>query len=122
MKKENFVSLILGTIGGILFSLGMCMALVEEWAAFNQGVVVGVIGAAILIVMLIVRRKMAGKPAIKISGKTVGKILLGILGALTLGVGMCMIMVWNMMLWGIVVGIVGIVILLSLIPICMGLK
>ena len=25
MKKENFVSLILGTVGGILFALGMCM-------------------------------------------------------------------------------------------------
>lgn len=122
MKKENFVSLILGTIGGILFSLGMCMALVEEWASLRQGVIVGAIGAVILIVMLIVRRKMSGKPAIKISAKTVGKIILGIIGALTLGVGMCMIMVWNMMLWGIVVGIAGIVILLSLIPICMGLK
>ena len=122
MKKENFVSLVLGTVGGILFSLGMCMALVEEWAAFKQGVVVGAIGAVILIIMLFVRRKMAGRPAIKISAKTLGKIIWGVIGALVLGVGMSMIMVWNMMLWGIVVGIAGIVILLSLIPICMGLK
>lgn len=42
--------------------------------------------------------------------------------SLVLGVGMCMIMVWDMMLWGIVVGIAGTVILLSLIPVCMGLK
>lgn len=27
MKKVNFVSLILGTIGGILFGIGMCMCL-----------------------------------------------------------------------------------------------
>ena len=27
MKKKNFVTLILSTIGGILFALGMCMAL-----------------------------------------------------------------------------------------------
>ena len=25
MSKKNFVSLILGTVGGILFALGMCM-------------------------------------------------------------------------------------------------
>lgn len=48
MKKKNFVSLVLGTIGGILFALGMCMCLVKEWAAFKQGVVVGVIGALTL--------------------------------------------------------------------------
>lgn len=43
MKKSNFVAMILGTIGGILFALGMCMALIPEWNAFNQGVVLGVI-------------------------------------------------------------------------------
>ena len=35
---------------------------------------------------------------------------------------MCMIMVWNLMLPGILVGIVGIVLLLCLIPMCIGLK
>ena len=33
-----------------------------------------------------------------------------------------MIMVWNLMLPGILVGIVGIVLLLCLIPMCIGLK
>ena len=41
MKKSNFVAMILGTIGGILFALGMCMALIPEWNAFRQGVVMG---------------------------------------------------------------------------------
>ena len=27
MKKKNFVSLLFGTVGGILFALGMCMCL-----------------------------------------------------------------------------------------------
>ena len=30
MSKKNFVSLILGTVGGILFALGMCMAMIPE--------------------------------------------------------------------------------------------
>lgn len=40
-----------------------------------------------LLVMLLVRHKMKGKPAIKITGKAVGAVALGIVGALVLGVG-----------------------------------
>lgn len=122
MKKKNFVSLIMGTIGGILFALGMCMCMLPEWNAFTQGVVVAAIGVVVLLIMLIVRRKMEGKPAIQLNGKAIATVLLGIVGALVLGVGMCMVMIWNMLIWGIVVGIVGIVLLLCLIPICKGLK
>lgn len=123
MSKKNFVTLIFTTIGGILFALGMCMALLPEWNAFNQGIIMGAIGLVVLLVMVIVRRKMEGKPIIvKLSGRTVGSIVLGVAGALILGAGMCMVMVWNMMVYGIVVGIVGIVMLLFLIPLVKGLK
>ena len=124
MKKENFVTLILGTIGDILFAIGMCMCLLPEWNAFTQGVVVAAVGAVVLLAMFLVRRKMEGKPVIvKLSGKTIGGILLGIAGALMLGVGMCMVMVWEgLMIWGIIVGVVGIILLLCLIPLCKGLK
>ena len=123
MKKENFVTLILGTIGGILFAIGMCMCLLPEWNAFTQGVVISAVGVVVLLVMLIVRRKMEGKPAIKITGKAVGTVVLGIVGALVLGVGMCMVMVWeSLMVPGIIVGVIGILLLLCLIPLCKGLK
>ena len=122
MKKKNFVSMIMGTIGGILFALGMCMCMLPEWNAFTQGVVVAAIGVVVLLIMLIVRRKMEGKPAIQPNGKAIATVLLGIVGTLVLGVGMCMVMIWNMLIWGIVVGIVGIILLLCLIPICKGLK
>lgn len=122
MKKKNFVSLVMGTIGGILFALGMCMCLLPQWNAFTQGVVVAVVGAAVLLAMLIVRRRMEGKPAVQLNGRAVGTVLLGIVGALVLGVGMCMVMVWNKMLFGILIGIVGIFLLLCLIPICRGLQ
>ena len=123
MKKENFASLLMGTVGGILFALGMCMCLVTEWDAFQQGVIIGAIGIVVLLVMLIVRRKMQGKPPITLSRKTVGAIALGIVGALAFGVGMCMTMVWEgLLVWGIVVGLIGIVLLLCLIPLCKGLK
>lgn len=122
MKKKDFVTLIMSTVGGILFALGMCMALLPEWGAFMPGVVMGVVGAVVLLAMVLIRRKMDGKPAIVFNGKAIGTTLLGVFGAIVLGVGMCMTMVWEIMVPGIIVGIVGIVILLCLIPVIKGLK
>lgn len=122
MKKSTFVAMILGTIGGILFALGMCMALIPEWNAFRPGVIMGVAGAMVLLVMVAVWRKMENKAPIKLSGKVIGATLLGIVGSLLLGVGMCLTMVWSNMAVGILVGILGIVVLLCLIPFIKGLK
>lgn len=122
MKKSNFVAMILGTIGGILFALGMCMALIPEWNAFRPGIVMGVAGAVVLLIMVLVWRKMENKSPIRLSGKTIGTTLLGIAGALLLGVGMCLSMVWSNMIVGILIGLVGIVLLLCLIPLVKGLK
>ena len=122
MKKSTFVAMILGTIGGILFALGMCMGLVEEWNARSEGIIMGVIGLVVLLVMVAVWRKMENKEPIKLSGKTIGATLIGIVGALLLGVGMCLTMVWSNMVVGIIVGILGIVVLLCLIPFIKGLK
>lgn len=122
MKKSTFVAMILGTIGGILFALGMCMTLIPEWNAFQPGVIMGVAGVLVLLIMVMVWRKMENKNPIQLSGKTIGATLIGIAGALFLGVGMCLTMVWSQMIVGIVVGIVGIVVLLCLIPFIRGLK
>ena len=122
MKKSTFVAMILGTIGGILFALGMCMALIPEWNAFQPGVIMGILGAIVLLIMVLVWRKMENKAPVELSGKTIGATLIGIVGALLLGVGMCLTMVWSNMVVGIIVGIVGIVVLLCLIPFIKGLK
>lgn len=76
MKKSTFVAMILGTIGGILFALGMCMALIPEWNAFRPGVIMGVIGAAVLLLMVFVWRKMENKAPMRLSGKTIGASLM----------------------------------------------
>ena len=122
MKKSTFVAMILGTIGGILFALGMCMALIPEWNAFRPGVIMGVIGAVVLLIMVLVWRRMENKEPIQLSGKTIGATLIGIVGALLFGVGMCLTMVWSHLVAGIVIGIVGIVVLLCLIPFIKGLE
>ena len=121
MKKSAFVNLMIGTIGGLLFALGMCMCLLPEWNAFEIGVVCTAIGVVSLLIQSIVAWIRSGRK-IRINWKIAGKVLYGVFAALVLGVGMCMILVWNLMIPGILVGILGIVLLLMLIPMFLGLK
>ena len=122
MKKSSFVALVMGTIGGVFAALGMCMCLLPDWNAFRPGVIMGCVGLAMLLLMVIVWRRMTNKDPIRISGKTLLAILLGIIGALMLGVGMCFTMVWGQMLLGIILGLAGIILLIFLIPLVRGLK
>lgn len=122
MEKKTFITLVMSVVGGMLFSLGMCMCLLPEWGAFNQGLVLGVIGAVELLITWIVHRKMSGKQPLKVNVKVIGKTLYGIIAAIVFGVGMAMVMSFEMMVQGIIVGIIGIVLLLCLIPMCVGLK
>lgn len=123
MTKKNFITLLLGTVGGILFALGMCMAMLPEWNAFRQGILVGCIGLVVLLVMVMVRRKMEGKPVIvKLSAKTLGTVALGAVGAIVFGLGLCLVMVWGKLVAGIALGLVGIVLLLCLIPLVKGIR
>lgn len=122
MKKSSFVAMIMGTIGGVFAALGMCMCLLPEWNAFTPGVIMGCIGLVMLLATVIVWRRMTNKDPIRMSGKTVLAIILGIVGALLLGVGMCFTMIWSNIIFGIVVGLVGILMLLMLIPLIKGIK
>ena len=123
MEKKNFITLLMGVVGGLLFALGMCMCLLPEWDMFNAGVGFGITGAIVLLATWIVYRKMAGKKPINLNAKFVGKVVYGLFASLVFGVGMSMTMVFEgMMLLGIIVGIIGIVLLLLLIPMCFGWK
>ena len=122
MKKSNFVALILGTIGIVLFALGMVITLTGEFGTMNQGIILGVAGLIVLLADLIIWRRMEGKAPIKITGKTLGTVALAILGALLFGIGMCLTMVFGKMMLGIVIGLLGIVLLLMLNPLTRGLK
>lgn len=121
MKKSNFIALIPGTIGIVFFALGMCMAMLPEWGMLDQGIVCGVIGLAVLLITAIVWRKMEGKAPIKLNAKALGAAAVGVLGALLLGVGMCLSMAFGKMVLGIAIGLAGIVALLMLIPLTRGI-
>ncbi len=122
MKKSHFAILVLSVISGLLFSLGMCMCLVSEWNLLVPGIVLTSIGGVILITIGIIAFIKNKKVSSNINWKLVGKISYAVASALVLGLGMCMIMVWDLMIAGIVVGTVGILMLLFLIPMFFGLK
>lgn len=122
MKKSSFVAMILGTISGVLFSLGMCMALLPEWDSFETGIIFGALGIVLGLITFLVWRKMENKAPIKFNGRIVALSAFGIAGALILGVGMCFCLVWEKFVIGTLIGLLGIILLLSLIPIVKGIK
>ncbi len=122
MKKSSFVALILGTVSGVLFSLGMCMALLPEWNAFREGVVFGAVGLVLGIITFFVWCKMENKKLPKMNSKNIFITVFGIVAVLIFGVGLCMCLVLNKIVWGTLVGLLGLILLLSLIPMIKGIK
>lgn len=122
MKKSDFFALLAGTVGGLLFALGICMCLLPEWGLTGPGKPVAAVGLLILLALAAARFRSQGKKLALPSPKLLASVVLGVAGALILGVGMCCVMVWGMMIPGILIGIVGIVLLLCLIPLTVGLK
>lgn len=114
--------MLLGTLGGLLFALGMCMTLIKEWNTFALGLVFGILGIIILVITLFVWRKMEGKPKMAIDQRTMGAILIGVIGAMLLGLGMSLVMVWGHFIIGIVLGIIGILVLMCMLPVLKGFK
>lgn len=122
MKKSSFVAMTLGTVSGVLFALGTCMALLPEWDALVEGAIVGTVGLLLGAVTVWIWRKMEHKAPIKLHGKTVLLGLFGAVGALVFGLGLCFCLVWENIVLGTLVGLVGILMLLSLIPMIKGFR
>lgn len=122
MKKSSFTAMLLGTVSGVLFALGMCMTLIPEWGAFQPGIVFGCVGLLLGAATVVIWRKMEHRAPIHISARTLLAAADGVAGALALGVGMCLCMVWGKLIAGILVGLAGIGVLLRLIPLTKGWK
>ena len=65
---------------------------------------------------------MENKPMPKFSGKNVLRAIYATVAALVLGVGMCLCLVWQHIVWGTLVGLLGIIMLIALIPMIKGIK
>ena len=122
MKKSSFVALILGTVSGVLFALGMCMALLPEWKAFTEGIIFGAVGIVLCIITALIWCKMENKKLPKMNGKNLFRTIYAVIAALVLGAGMCMCLVWQKIIWGTLVGLLGIIMLIALIPMIKGIK
>lgn len=122
MKKSSFVALVMGTVSGVLFALGMCMALLPEWDAFLEGIIFGAVGIVLGVITALIWCKMENKKLPKMNRKNVFRTIYAIVAALVLGVGMCMCLVWNQIIWGTLVSLLGIIMLIALIPMIKGIK
>ena len=122
MKKSSFVALIMGTVSGVLFALGMCMALLPEWNAFTEGVIFGGVGLVLGVITVLVWCKMENKKLPKLNGKNVFRVVYAVAAVLILGAGMCLCLVWQQFVWGTLVGLLGIVMLIALIPMIKGIQ
>ncbi len=122
MKKSSFIALVLGTISGVLFALGMCMALLPEWNAFTEGVILGSVGIVLSIITALIWCKLENKKLPKLNGKNVLRTTYAVISCLVLGVGMCLCLVWQQIIWGTLVGLLGIIMLIALIPMIKGIK
>ena len=128
MKKETLLEIILGTIGGLIFAIGMCMCLIPEWDLFTAGVIISIIGFIVLLCIIPIYRKDHLK---KVSNnKTDWGLLLtwiiGVVGSLIMGFGMSKIMVGSPekmdMIIGMITGVVGLLICVLNYPIYSYLK
>ena len=127
MKKETLLEIILGTIGGLVFAIGMCMCLIPEWNLFKAGVVIAILGFIILLCIIPVYRSNHPKKEHQpINFGIVFTWFIGIVGALVMGFGMSKVMVQEPsktdLLIGIVTGIVGLLICVLNYPIYSYLK
>ena len=127
MKKETLLEIILGTIGGLVFAIGMCMCLIPEWDLFKVGVVVAVLGFIILLCIIPVYRKNHPKKEHgPINFGIVFTWFIGIIGSLVMGFGMSKVMVGDPsktdLLIGIITGIVGLLVCVFNYPIYSYLK
>jgi uncharacterized membrane protein len=122
MKKSSFIALLLGTVSGVLFALGMCMALLPEWDAFLEGVIFGAVGIVLSIVTALIWCKMENKKLPKMNSKNVLRTIYAVVAALVFGVGMCLCLVWGQIIWGTLIGLLGIIMLIALIPMIKGIR
>lgn len=115
MKRETLLEIILGTIGGLVFAIGMCMCLIPEWNMFTAGVIISIIGFIILLgIIPVYKSTHPSKPRKSIDLGILTTFVIGVIGALVMGFGMSKIMVGNAstadMVVGLITGIVGLIV------------
>lgn len=115
MNKDTLLEIILGTIGGLIFAIGMCMCLLPQWNMFTAGVVTTIIGIIVLLAIIpIYRKSHPKKQCSPINWGLLTPWIIGVVGSLIMGFGMSKVLVEGAstsdMLVGIITGVVGLII------------
>lgn len=128
MEKKTLIKIILGTVGGLIFSLGICCCLLPEWNLFTFGVGLAISGGILLAVLLIYHlTTREWKPRTEpLNARAIVAWVIGIAGALLMGFGMSKVMVdepsQGEMILGVSLGIVGLLVDILTFPIYSYLK
>lgn len=123
MKKKTLVKIILGTVGGLVFALGMCCCLLSEWNLFGFGLGLA-IGGGVLLAILLIYHLVTREWKPRTEPLNVGAIfawIIGIAATLLMGFGMSKVMVGEPsqsdMILGIAFGMVGLIVDILIFPI-----
>ena len=115
MKKETLLEIIIGTIGGLVFAIGMCMCLISEWNLCKAGIIVAIIGFIILLGIIPIYRSSHPKKVHQSTNwEIIATWIIGIIGSLVMGFGMSKVMVGDVtridLIVGLIIGIIGLLI------------
>lgn len=123
MERKTLIKIVLGTIGGLVFALGMCCCLLPEWNLFGFGVGMAIAGGVLLIALLIYNlltreRKPRTEP---INWRAAIAWMAGIAATLLMGFGMSKVMAGEPsqtdMMLGMACGIVGLLVDILIFPV-----
>ena len=127
MKKDTLLEIILGTIGGLIFAVGMCMCLITEWNLFKDGIIFSIVGFITLLTIIpLYKSNHPPKKHLPINWSIIFAWIIGIIGSLIMGFGMSKIMIENPtqteLLIGIIISIIGLLICVLNYPVYSYLK
>ena len=123
MEKKTLIKIILGTVGGLVFSLGLCCCLLPEWNLFGFGVGLAIGGGVLLAILLIyylATREWKPRTA-PLNIKAIIAWVIGIIATLVMGFGMSKVMIGEPsqtdMVIGMGCGIVGLLVDILIFPV-----
>lgn len=115
MKKETLLEIILGTIGGLIFAIGMCMCLIPEWNLLKTGVIISILGLiTLLFIIPIYTKNHPKKDRGPLNWGIIFTWIIGIVGSLIMGFGMSKVMIETPsskdIIIGLITGVIGLII------------
>ncbi|HEM6045947.1 TPA: hypothetical protein U2C66_000293 [Streptococcus suis] len=121
MKKRDFISSIAYTVSLLVLALGMCFYTLPEWEMTTLGMPLSVAGLLLLALSWVLQRKLAGKGGPKFDWKQIVKVIYCVFALLVFGGGFALVTTGNFVL-GLVLGLVGLILVIGMIPVTVGLK